>query len=725
MVSDDPLYGGRRMIVSSLRRFRRLALAAALSLTLVGIAGAVLAQSVPRLDSAITDQTGVLASDKAEIEAALQTLFERTRVQLYVLFVHSTDGVEIADYAAAVGEQNLGDTDALLVVALDDRTDNISVGSGLRGAVSQVDIDRVRADVLEPGLADGDFGGAVVRTANALVSVLGATEPPPTGVPPTAVPPTIGPAVTPPPSEPALGSNALAIVGLVLVTIGAAIVTLWIVGRMRRLRNERLAAFNEAKTQEELGRQANRLLIGTDDALRDAEQELGFAEAEFGAEESQVLRAALAGAKTELNAAFQIGQKLDDSIPEPPELRRNMIQEIIERCQRAQKVVDAQAARLAELRDLERNAPQVLDRLAGDLDQATKRLGGIEPIRTRLSAYAAASVGTAIGNFDAAQQKVDAARDKLDAGRASLKDGKPAEAATAAKAAEQAIADAGALLDGAGRLADSLDETAAKLKSEIPAAVADLEAARKVVAKGDAAGLAQSLADADAALAEAKEAAAADPPDVMRAYRRATEANNLADKLLESARAAEEQRQRAYQAASSAITSAETSLSRARDYIAAYRRSQSIGRMARNRLAEGERELAAAQGLLDTDTAQALQHAQAASRLANEAYGFAQQVPPGYGPIDYGSVRPGTDLGSLVIGAILGGMFSGGGGGRRGSGSSPGGVVRPGRSGSGFGGGRSSSGGFGFGGFGSGGFGGGNIGGGGGFGGGRSSSGHW
>jgi uncharacterized membrane protein YgcG len=730
VVSDDPLYRGWRMTVSSWRRFRRLALAAALSLMLVGMAGAALAQSVPHLDSAITDQTGVLASDSAEIEAALQTLFEGTRVQLYVLFVHSTGGAEIADYAAAVGDQNLGDTDALLVVALDDRTDNISVGSGLRGTVSQVEIDRVRSSVLEPGLADGDFGGAVVRTANALVPVFGATEPPPTGVPPTGVPPTgvpptIGPVVTPPPSEPALGSSALGIVGLVLVTIGAAIVALWIVGRVRRLRSERLAAFNEAKTQEELGRQANRLLIGTDDALRDAEQELGFAEAEFGADESHALRDALAGAKTELNAAFEIGQKLDDSIPEPPELRRNMIQEIIERCQRAQKVVDAQAARLAELRDLERNAPQVLDRLAGDLDQATKRLGGIEPIRTRLSAYAAASVGTAVGNFDAAQQKLEAARGKLDAGRTSLKDSKPAEAATAAKAAEQAIADAGALLDGAGRLADSLDETAAKLKSEIPAAAADLEAARKVVAKGDAAGLAQSLADAEAALAEAKEAAAGDQPDVMRAYRRATEANNMADKLLESARAAEEQRQRAYQAASSAITSAETSLSRARDYIAAYRRSQNIGRMARNRLAEGERELAAAQGLLATDTAQALQHAQAASRLANEAYGFAQQVPPGYGPIDYGSVRPGTDIGSLVIGAILGGMFSGGGGGRRGSGGSRGSVVRPGRSGGGFGGGRSSSGGFGFGGFGSGGFGGGNIGVGGGFGGGRSSSGHW
>lgn len=706
-------------MMTSRSRAARLLAGALLGLLLLAAAGGVAAQTIPKLTSAVTDETGVLAPDTNRINDALQSLFASTGVQLYVLFVHTTGGMDIADFAVAVGDQNLQGRDALLVVAIDDQTDDISVGPGLRGSVSQVDLDRVRTEQLEPWLRQGVFGQGVIDSATALVPVFG-------GAKPTATPGQ--------PGQPLLGSGALAIVGLILVSIGAAVVALWVVGRVRRLRTERLAAFNEAKTQEELGRQANRQLIALDDGLRDAEQELGFAEAEFGPGESGPLREALAGAKAELNAAFEIGQKLDDSTPEPPELRRTMIEEIIARCTKAQKVIDAQQARLAELRDLERNAPQVLDHLAGDLAAVDKRLAGSTPVRARLARYAPASTQSAAGNFDAAQQKIEAAGKAIGDGRASIGNGKPAEAATAAKTAEQAIADANALLDAASRLADALDETAAKLKTELPAARTDVEAAHKVVAAGTAAGLAQALADADAALTEAQAAADANPPDVMTAYRRATDANAQADKLLQSAREAEEQRQRAYQAAASGISAAEANLTRARDYIAAYRRSQSIGRMARNRLAEGERELATAQSLLPTDTAQALQHAQAASRMANEAYGYAQQVAPAYGPIDYGSVRPGTDLGSLVIGAILGGMLSGGGrSGSRGAGGSPGSVVRPGGSsgGGGWGGGRSSSGGFGGfggGGFGSGGFGSGGFGGGGhggGFGGGRSSSGHW
>lgn len=712
----------------------RAVLAVVSSLLLLAIgASLVHAQDIPQLDSAITDQTGVLAGDTAEIQTALQSLFDQTGVQLYVLFVDTTDAMDIADYATAVGDENtLGPSDALLVVALDDRTDNITVGSALRDRVSQVAIDRVRTDVLEDGLAAGDFGGAVVRTAQALVPVFAAPQQPTA----TPVRPTV-PVATPPPTQPGSGGGAGIPILLVLGTLFIVVGVLLLIGRVRRLRVERQAAFNEAKTQEELGREANRLLIATDDALRDAEQELGFAEAEFGAELSQPLREALKAAKVELNAAFEIGQQLDDTVPEPPAKRRAMIQEIIERCQRAQEVVDEQAARLAELRDLERNAPRVVERLTGELEALERRLAAAAPVRERLARYAPASIDSVGGNFDAAQQQVETARDQLAAARTALAEGRPADAATAAKSAEQAIEDAGALLDAASRLADSLDETATKLRAELPAATADVEAARHVVQLAAGSGLAAALADAEAALSEARQAADANPPDVLTAYRRATEANALADKLLVTAREAEAQRQRAYQSAASAITSAETSLSRSRDYIAAYRRSQRIGRMARNRLAEGERELTTAQSLLETDTVAALQHAQAAYRMANEAYSFAQQVAPTYGPIDYGSVRPGTDLGSLVIGAILGGMMSGGW--RRGRGGTAGSVARPPASGGGrggFGGGRGSSGGFGVGGFGGGGFGSGGFGSGGGsggfggsrgggFGGGRSSSGRW
>ena len=262
-------------------------------------------------------------------------------------------------------------------------------------------------------------------------------------------------------------------------------------------------------------------------------------------------------------------------------------------------------------------------------------------------------------------------------------------------------------------------------------AAADVEAAGASVKPGQPAAP-QPLADAPAALADAQAKAAGDRPDVLAAYQSATQAHALADKVLADVREAEAQRQRAYaERAGGDRRRGHRASSRVRDYIAGNRRSQDIGRAARNRLAEAERHLEQARSVLDHDSANALAEAQTASRMANEAYSLAQQVPPSYDPIDPSHYRPDTGLGSLLGGVILGGILAGGG--RRGGGWG-GGWGGPGRRGGwggglggGFGGGPASSGGFGSGGFG-GGFGSGGFGGsagGGGFGGGRSSGGHW
>ena len=680
---------------------RALLLAAGLLM----LAAPVAAQSIPNLDSAVTDQTGLLQSDRALIDQSLQTLFDKTGVQLYVLFVPTTGGVPISDYARQAGAQ-LGPRDALLVVAVDDRTDNLSIGSALSSSVSQVELDVIRSEVLEPLLASGDYGEAVIATASGLTSVFAGEAPGPTTA--QTARPTSAPGAQPGGGSIDLGAPVLLILGTIFVVVGGLI----IFGRAVRLRRERIAAFNEAKAQEELGREANRNLIAADDSLRDANQEAGVVETEFGQGEAAPLREALGQAKAELDAAFAIAQQLDDSVPEPAEQRRKMIEEIVDRTARAQQAVDTQSARIKELRDLERNAPQALDRLDAEAAALMKRLEGSSATRDRLAKYAQVNTQSVSGNFDAAKQKLDAVQAAIASGRKSIAAGKPAEAAVKSKEGERAAADAATLLDGADRMADALDLTASKLGDELSAATADVDSAAKVAAAPTGAGLQAGLADAQKALAEARAAADAKPPDVMLAYRRATEANAMADKLLETARAAEEQRQRAYVAAQSAISRADAALTRARDYINAYRHDQDIGRMARNGLAEGERELATAQQLLPTDTAQALQHAQLAIQRANDAYGYSQLVPPSYGPINYGNVNTGTDVGSLVIGAILGGIFSGGWRGPTG-----GTISRPG--------GGSWGGGFGSGGFGGGhggGFGGSSSGG---FGGGRSSSGRW
>ncbi|HYI21196.1 MAG TPA: TPM domain-containing protein, partial [Candidatus Limnocylindrales bacterium] len=373
------------MLIALLRRALMTLAPAVVAVVLVVAPTA--AQGIPQLSDAITDQTGVLADDRPEIQDALESLFDRTGVQLYVLFVDTTDGLEITDYAEQVGEQSLEAEDALLVVALDDRTDAINIGSELRDDVSQTAIDQVRTDVLEPGLASGDFGGTVVDTADALGEVFPQTAP--TAGPTAAA--TAGP-VTPPPTEPGQGGGSgsflLVLIGGIVLIVGGVIVF----SRIGRLRTERREAFEEAKQQEQLGREANALLIKTDDRLRDAEQELGFAEAQFGAPQAEPLKAALASAREELNAAFAIGQKLDDSEPETAAQRRQMIEQVLAHAGKANEAAEKQAAELARLRDLERNAPQALDALDAEAARVEGELAKLEPISARLERYAPASI---------------------------------------------------------------------------------------------------------------------------------------------------------------------------------------------------------------------------------------------------------------------------------------------------------------------------------------------
>ncbi len=715
------------MLIALLRRaLMTLALVVA-GVAAVGATPAA-AQDIPPLTDAITDQTGVLADDRSDIQDALERLFDQTGVQLYVLFVDTTDGLEVTEYAEQVGEQSLGAEDALLVVALDDRTDAINIGADLRDDVSQIAIDRVRTEVLEPGLGSGDFGAAVVDTADALAEVFPQTAP---TVGPT-VAPTTGPVEPPPPSEPGQGGGSgsflLVLIGGIALIVGGVIVF----SRIGRLRTERRRAFEEAKQQEQMGREANALLIKTDDRLRDAEQELGFAEAQFGATQSEPLKAELASAREELNAAFAIGQRLDDSEPETAAQRRQMIEQVLTHAGKANQAAEKQAAELARLRDLERNAPEALDALDGEIARVEGELAKIEPIRARLERYAAASTESVIANVDTARQQLDLARARMAAGRGELDAGNASGAAVAASDAQRALADATTLIGALPALADSLDATHKKLTEQLADATRDLETARAHVPKSPA--TTAAIAAAEQALSEARVLADAPRPDVLAAAREATEANSLTDKLLEGIQDEVAQRRRTEQNAIAAIATARADVSRARMFIDGYRRSREISREPRTNLAEAERLVGEAEALLSTDKGRALEVARRADELANRAYSLAIQQTPDTPQFDPGQYRPDDGLGSLVIGAILGDMFGGGGGGRRGriavptgSASRPGGVFGGGSGGGGgFRGGRSSGGVFGAGGFGSGGFKGG-FGGrsGGGFGGGRSSGGRW
>lgn len=329
-----------------------------LLLAVVGVLagpGTVLARDIPRLPSQITDETGELSGSTSRVQAALETLQNQHDVQLWVLFIETTDNLSITEFATEVADRNsLGVNDALLVVALTDRTDAVWVADGMP-QITNSEIDSVIADRVEPRLADGDFDGAVIAAAEGLGEAADGT--------PAA---TAAPTATAVPGGTQGGGQSsgggISILPVILVVV-AMVVVYAVVVRVMRARQGRASAEERDRQTGDLAKEANRLLIETDDAIRSARQELGFAEAQFSEADIMPFRAALDAAATELRAAFTVRQQLDDAVPEDPPTRARMLGEIVERCKRGRTLVDEQLARLQSLRDLERTAPDILAQL--------------------------------------------------------------------------------------------------------------------------------------------------------------------------------------------------------------------------------------------------------------------------------------------------------------------------------------------------------------------------
>lgn len=110
----------------------------------------------PRIDRAVTDQTGVLSPEAiSAIEGRLVAHHEEGHPQIALLLVRTTGGVPIADYAlqAAVawgGGSHERDDGALFVLALDDHEMRIEVGYGLEPTITDATAARILEELVEP-----------------------------------------------------------------------------------------------------------------------------------------------------------------------------------------------------------------------------------------------------------------------------------------------------------------------------------------------------------------------------------------------------------------------------------------------------------------------------------------------------------------------------------------------------------------------------------------------
>ncbi|WP_203135863.1 TPM domain-containing protein [Microbacterium sp. JZ31] len=652
--------------------------------SLLAAAPAVAEEPVTLGSGFVFDGSDVLsAAEEDQAQERLEQLSAEGGPQLWVVFVDTfenpADRIAWANETAVLN--GLGQDQYLLAVATEGR--QLFISAPEDGSVSETRLVDIEADVGQ-ALSGDDWAGAIEVAASGFAEGPGGSM------------------------------SAWVIGGLGVAAVGG---TVWVLTRRRRgaAASTDRAGEPEVPT-EELARRASSALVAMDDAVRASEQELGFAEAQFGAEATAEFQDSLQQAKTNLTAAFELKQRLDDHEPDSERDVRAWNAEIIRLCEAADAILEQKQAAFADLRRIEQDAPAALSEA---LRRRAAAQGTGERVATALAElqerYATDAIAVVADNPAQVEARLAFADEQLAHAQQLIGAGDGGQAAVAIRGAEQAVAQAAEL----EKAVTDLGATLGAAEQQAAALVADLEQdlarARTLPATGE---VAAAVTATEQAVAQARQNLSGSARSPQRLLDALQHANAQIDGVVGNA-------QRAQQMLSQTLLQARSHVTGAEEYIAA--RRGAVGAEARTRLAESGAELARAEALQSGDPAQALQRAQRALQLAAEASRLAQADVQsaewgggmgGYGGGMGGMLGGGRGGGGMVdglVGGLIGGLISSGlsgGSSRSGSSGWGGGGLGGGFGGMlGGGGGRSSRGG---------GFGGGRSSRGGGFGGGRS-----
>lgn len=619
--------------------------------------GASAADPVAIGPGGVVDETGLL--DVGRAENAISELSADHGIHLLVAFVDDFGGEEPQVWADDTARLSgaLGDDDIVLAVAVDISSYWVSVADGFR--LSDAELAEIEDQALVPGLSSGDFTGAIIAYAQALGAAV-ASDTGSTGG--------------------GAGASGGGIGWIVWLVIGLVVVGLivWFVVRARR---KKVAAGAAVESQEQLEQRAGRMLVQLDDAVRSGEQELGFAQAQFGDGAAGGYQQALEEAKAGLREAFSIQQKLDDAYPEPADEARAMVLRIISLAEAAGARLDEQASAFDDLRELEQHLPSLLPRLEMDRAAAAARIPAAQSALAALaSRYAQPAIEPVAGNVEQADGLLAFVDERRAAAESAVASGATGEAALAVRDAQASLAQIGTLLDAVDTTGSSLDAASTSLDALVAELRQDVDAAERLDPDPAVAGrLPETIASARAALA------AVDPRSPVDSIARLQQANSTIDEVFAAVQGQQLAFDRARAQLDATLAAARAAVTNAMQFVAT--RRGGIGTSARTRVDQADAALQQAVALSPTDPVGAIQSAQRAQQLANDAYRYAQQDVDDFrtgwpsGGVSGGSSSGGIDFGS-VLGGVLGGMIGSGmrGGGGGGWSSSGGGVFGGGRS---------------------------------------------
>lgn len=614
----------------------------------------------------ITDRVGALHGREDEVEHAIEQLAADHRVDLYVVYVEDFSGMTAERWAGETAARSQLDLNqVLLAIATGERVYDLSVDQDY--PLSDQQLLEVRQIAITPALAENDWAGGAIGAADGLGATLAGA-------------PVAAPEITPGDPDPGSGGGVPwpLIVLLAVVVLGAA-GYLYARSRSRRAGP---AEDPSALTIDELDKKASSMLIQTDDAVKTSEEDLGFARAEFGDEATVPFAVALDEANEQVDESFRLRGRLDDATSEDAATRRAMLEEIVQRLTTANDSLDAQAEAFDKLRDLERNAPEVLEKVMAMATDGRARLSqtksSLEALADR---FAPSALEAVAANGEQATERLEFVDTAAAEAREKLSAGDRAGAAVATLAAQEAAAQADQLMEAVDRIAADLDDASRSLQAAVKDTAQDLTEAKALLAGGqEAPDLAGQVAAAEHALTGVQQELEAGRFDPIRAIRRIEEANISLSDALEGVREENARVARAEASLEQSMLAARAEISATSDFITT--RRGGVGSEARTRLAEAKRSLASAVELAHADPVAALKRSHHAHEQAARAMELARGDVGAYSS-GAGGGLPGGGGGGLA-GVMLGGILID--------------TVLGGRGGGGFGGGISSSGGLGGGG---------------------------
>ncbi|GAA4048695.1 hypothetical protein [Agromyces indicus] len=399
--------------------------------------------------------------------------------------------------------------------------------------------------------------------------------------------------------------------------------------RVSRRRSARDIEVHDA----ELAKRAGSALFAADERIRAVAEELGFAEAELGADAAARLGAALEMARRSLNEAFRLNRRNRDADPGSSAESRARSLQVIELCESVERVLAEHTAAVAEAAARLRRAPEIFAGVHADAEQLRARLPHARETLERLAArYARAALAPVAANAAEAEQLLAFAEHGVAVAARRRAAGQVDPASVALEASAAAVHRAAALLDAV----DDFEVEALRAEASLAGAVDEARRALAAVpAEPHPYRVAEAIAELRAALADLPAVGVNIDPFAHLA--RVREAHAALDAALAPAR------ERATSPVASvhhphhvhhAIEDADRRLDAARDAIAGH--PGWIGAEALTRLAESERIRTALAHCLGSPTetvavidadhgARVLAMARRVASLASEAVDLARR----------------------------------------------------------------------------------------------------